>query len=113
MVENGPDNLVLQLLGEIRDDVSTIKEDMHSLIVRMTSLEENMAGMDRRIDRFEAGASEGKSTVVAESVVALQTRLDSIASKLSVGHAKLALIKWIVSGIGFGMIALVIKSFLL
>ena len=49
-----PDNLVLQLLRRIDAKVDRLAEEVHDLKIPMTSMEENMAVMSRRIDRIEA-----------------------------------------------------------
>lgn len=40
-------------LGRLETDVSGVKDDMHLIKVWVTGLEENMAGMNRRMDNFE------------------------------------------------------------
>ena len=50
---DAPDNLVLQLLRRIDERTVRMAEDIHDLKVHVTSLEENMAGLNRRIDRIE------------------------------------------------------------
>ena len=40
-------------LGRLETDMSSLKEDMHLIKVRVTDLEENMAGMNRCMDKFE------------------------------------------------------------
>ena len=50
---DAPDNLVLQLLHRIDERTMRMAEDIHDLKVRVTSLEENMAVLNRRIDRIE------------------------------------------------------------
>ena len=48
-----PDNLVLQYLRRLDERTMRMAEDIHDLKIRMTSFEENMAVMNRRIDRIE------------------------------------------------------------
>lgn len=48
-----PDNLVLQYLRRLDERTARMAQDIHDLKIRMTSFEENMAVMNRRIDRIE------------------------------------------------------------
>jgi len=56
----GPESPVLRLLESIRqqntrvaDALDSLKDDMRDLRLRMTGLEEGLAGMNRPMDRFE------------------------------------------------------------
>jgi archaellum component FlaC len=49
-----PDNLVLQMLRRIDQKVDRLIDDVGDLKVRMTSVEEGIAGVNRRLDRLEA-----------------------------------------------------------
>jgi hypothetical protein len=59
----------------------------------------------------EAGASEEKSKAAAKAVADYETRLGRIDSDLAVIKAELAMVKWIVSGVGFGVLLLVLRSY--
>ncbi len=66
----------------------------------------------------EAGASEEKSRAAAVALADYENRFDRIDLKLAsidgefaVVKAELAMVKWIVSGIGFGVFLLVLRSF--
>jgi predicted nucleic acid-binding Zn-ribbon protein len=48
-----PDNIVLVMLRRIDAKLDRVGEDVHNLKVRMTSVEEGMAAMNRRVDRIE------------------------------------------------------------
>lgn len=48
-----PNNLVLVMLRRIDTKIDRLTDDVHGLKVRMTSVEENLAGVQRRIDRLE------------------------------------------------------------
>ena len=48
-----PDNLVLVYLRRIDEKVDGLRDDVRDLKVRMTSLEEGIVGVQRRIDRLE------------------------------------------------------------
>ena len=49
-----PDNLVLQLLRRMDTKLDRVLEDVSDLTVRMTHVEEGLAGVNRRLDRLEA-----------------------------------------------------------
>ena len=49
-----PDNLVLQLLRRIDQKTDRLIDDVADLKVRITSMEEGLAGVNRRLDRVEA-----------------------------------------------------------
>ena len=49
-----PDNLVLQLLRRIDQKTDRLIDDVADLKVRMTSMEEGLAGVNRRLDRVDA-----------------------------------------------------------
>lgn len=48
-----PDNLVLVLLRRIDDRTQRMADDLQDLKVRVTSVEEGLAGVNRRLDRLE------------------------------------------------------------
>ena len=48
-----PDNIVLAMLRKMDRKLDRIADDVHDMKVRMTSVEENLAGVQRRIDRLE------------------------------------------------------------
>jgi phage shock protein A len=48
-----PDNLVLVLLRRIDGKVDRLIDDVNDLKARMSAVEENLAGVHRRIDRLE------------------------------------------------------------
>ena len=48
-----PDNLVLRFLRRIDDKLDRVIDDVRELKVRMTSVEENLASLNRRFDRLE------------------------------------------------------------
>jgi len=50
-----PDSLVLVYLRRLDEKMDRVIDDVHDLKVRMTSLEEAVAGINRRMDRFEVG----------------------------------------------------------
>jgi len=50
-------NLVLEHLRHIRGKVDLLGDDMQDMKVRMTAMEEAMAGVNRRLDRIEERVS--------------------------------------------------------
>lgn len=48
-----PDNLVLKYLRRLDEKFDRVIDDVHDLKVRMTSVEEGLVGVQRRIDRME------------------------------------------------------------
>jgi archaellum component FlaC len=48
-----PDNVVLVLLRKIDERTERISDDLQDRKVRMTSVEEGLAGVNRRLDRLE------------------------------------------------------------
>ena len=48
-----PDNLVVALLRKIDSKVDRLADDVHDIKVRLTSVEEGQAGINRRLDRVE------------------------------------------------------------
>ena len=48
-----PDNLMLVLLRRIDERTIRMAEDIHDLKIRVTNLEEGLAGVNRRLDRLE------------------------------------------------------------
>ena len=66
----------------------------------------------------EAGASEEKAKAAAKAPADYDKRFDnvdddlaSVKTDLAVVRAELAMVKWIVSGVGFGVLLLVLRSF--
>ena len=49
-----PDNLILLYLRRIDGKVDRLADDMHDVKVRLTAVEEGLAGVQRRIDRLES-----------------------------------------------------------
>jgi len=65
-----------------------------------------------------AGAPEDKAQAAAKALAAADERFDRVDSRLTTLEvalatvkAELGMVKWIVSGIGFGVVLLVLKSF--
>jgi hypothetical protein len=48
-----PDNIVLAILRKIDQHTERMAEDIHDLKVRVTSVDEGLAGVNRRLDRLE------------------------------------------------------------
>ena len=48
-----PDNLVLTLLRRVDSKLDRVIDDVQDLKVRMTAVEEGLAGVNRRLDRIE------------------------------------------------------------
>jgi archaellum component FlaC len=48
-----PDSVVLVLLRKIDERTERMSDDLQDLKVRMTSVEEGLAGVNRRLDRLE------------------------------------------------------------
>ena len=48
-----PDNIVSQYLRRIDAKVDRISDDMRDIKVRLTAVDEGLAGVQRRIDRLE------------------------------------------------------------
>ncbi|WP_020185827.1 hypothetical protein [Methylopila sp. 73B] len=48
-----PDNLVLAMLRRIDETTQRTRDDIVDLKVRMTAVEEGLAGVNRRLDRLE------------------------------------------------------------
>jgi archaellum component FlaC len=49
-----PDNMVLILLRRLDEKMDRVIDEIRDLKVRTTAVEENLAGVQRRIDRLEA-----------------------------------------------------------
>ncbi len=50
---NEPDNLTLVYLRRLDEKIDRVGDDLRDLKVRMTAVEENLAGVQRRIDRLD------------------------------------------------------------
>jgi len=50
---NEPDNVVLVLLRKIDERTAWMADDLQDLKVRVTSVEEGLAGVNRRLDRLD------------------------------------------------------------
>ncbi len=48
-----PDSLVLNMLRRIDGKMDRVIDDVHDLKVRMSSVEEGLAGVNRRLDRMD------------------------------------------------------------
>ncbi|RJF67330.1 hypothetical protein [Rhodopseudomonas palustris] len=48
-----PDNLVLTYLRRLDGKIDRVLDDVQDLKVRMTAVEEGLAGVNRRLDRLE------------------------------------------------------------
>lgn len=48
-----PENIVLSILRRIDQRTERMAEDLQDLKVRVTSVEEGLAGVNRRLDRLE------------------------------------------------------------
>ena len=50
---NEPDSIVLAILRKIDQRTERMAEDLHDLKMRVPSVEEGLAGVNRRLDRLE------------------------------------------------------------
>jgi archaellum component FlaC len=50
---DGPDNIILAILRKIDQRTERMADDLQDLKVRVTSVEEGLAGVNRRLDRVE------------------------------------------------------------
>ena len=48
-----PDNIVLQYLRRFDEKLDRVVDEMQDVKVRLTALEEGLAGINRRLDRLE------------------------------------------------------------
>lgn len=48
-----PDNLTLKILRRLDEKTDRLLDDMHDVKIRMTAVEEALAGVHRRMDRIE------------------------------------------------------------
>ncbi|MBV8767136.1 MAG: hypothetical protein JO137_09670 [Hyphomicrobiales bacterium] len=48
-----PENLLLRHLRRIDEKLDRLIDDMHDAKVRLTAIEEGLAGVNRRVDRVE------------------------------------------------------------
>ena len=48
-----PDSILLAILRKIDQRTERMAEDLHDLKVRVTAVEEGLAGVNRRLDRLE------------------------------------------------------------
>ena len=70
-------------------------------------------------DAFKAARAPEEKAQAAATVLAnsddrfnsMDTRMGRVESDLAVVKAELAMVKWIVSGVGFGVLLLVLRSF--
>jgi archaellum component FlaC len=53
MADDAANNAVLALLGKLDERTERMAEDVYELQVRMTAVEDGLAGFDRRIGRLE------------------------------------------------------------
>jgi archaellum component FlaC len=49
-----PDSLTLRLLRRLDEKLDRVIDDLGDLKIRVTSIEEGLAGVNRRMDRFES-----------------------------------------------------------
>ena len=49
-----PDSILLAILRKIDQRTERMAEDLHDLKTRVTSVEEGLAGVNRRLDRLES-----------------------------------------------------------
>jgi len=61
---------------------------------------------------IEAGASEDAAKKASTAIADYESRFDSVDRQLIRLQTELAMVKWLAGGIGFGVLLLVIKSFL-
>lgn len=58
-----------------------------------------------------AGAPEDKAQAAATVLANTDNRFDKLDREIAVLEAKLNIVQWLIGGIGFGVLLLVIKSF--
>ena len=78
--------------GELKHDVGELKHDVGELKLRMTNVERVVGELKRRLTNVERDVAELKIG-------------------LAVVKAELGMVKWMVSGIGAGMLLLLVQTF--
>jgi hypothetical protein len=68
-----PHELILDHLRAIRGVVEATREDVRDLKVRMTSVEEGLAGVNRRLDRIDARLDRAEVRLELTEVEKTQT----------------------------------------
>lgn len=48
-----PDNIVLRYLRRIDEKLDRLQDDVQDIKIRMTNVEEGLAGVNRRLDRLD------------------------------------------------------------
>ncbi len=72
------------------------------------------AEMDRRFVEFEAKVDRRFAELSGEMdrrFAALDTRFAALDAKISVLQAKLGMLEWMIGGIGFGLLLLIVRTF--
>ncbi len=60
---------------------------------------------------IEAGATPEKAKAAAQALADYDNRFGRLETDMAQVKAELAMVKWLVSGIGFGVLLLVLRSF--
>lgn len=53
MMADEPDNVVLIMLRKLDEKLDRLSDDVKDMKVRMTNVDEGLAGVNRRLDRLE------------------------------------------------------------
>jgi archaellum component FlaC len=53
-VADEPDNLTLVIVRRLDAKFDRFSDDLHNVKIRLSYVEENLAGVNRRLDRFDA-----------------------------------------------------------
>ncbi len=56
VMSDGPDSLVLRFLRTIDAKLDRVLDDVSDLKLRVTNVEENLVGLNRRVDRLDSRA---------------------------------------------------------
>ena len=52
-MSDGPDSLVLRFMRQVDAKLDRVIDDLGDIKVRVTNVEENLAALDRRVDRMD------------------------------------------------------------
>jgi len=100
-------------LAEVKGDTDELKLELAEVKRDIEELKLGLAEVKRDIEELKLGLAEVKRDIEALKLELAEVKRDIEELKLglAVVKAELTMVKWIVSGVGFGMLLLLIRTF--
>ena len=92
--------------GELKNRLANVEQDTGELKHRLANVEQDTGELKRRLANVERDVEELKNRLAN-----VERDVGELKTGLAVVRAELGMVKWMVSGIGVGMLLLLVQTF--